>query len=107
MESFMSGVVKRFVGALAALSLGASLVAGSAMPASAGDAGAAVAAGLFGGAVGVMVGAAAARPAPPPVVVYERPARVEYVEPVCHMERRPVFDEAGYPAGSRPVRVCD
>ena len=103
----MSRMVKRFVGVLAALSIGAPLLAGSAAPASAGDAGAAVAAGLFGGAVGAMVGASVARPAPPPVVVYERPARVEYVEPACHMERRPVFDEAGYPAGSRPVRVCD
>jgi hypothetical protein len=54
-----------------------------------------------------MIGASAARAAPPPVVVYEHPARVEYVEPMCHMERRPVFDEAGYPAGSRPVRVCN
>jgi hypothetical protein len=54
-----------------------------------------------------MVGAAAARPAPPPVVVYERPAPVEYIEPVCHMERQPVFDEDGNPAGSRRVRVCD
>jgi hypothetical protein len=54
----------------------------------------------------MMLGAAIARPAP--VVVYE-PAPV-YVKaplrPVCHMERRPVFDEAGYPAGSRPMQVC-
>ena len=103
----MSRVTTTFAGALAAMSVSAALLAGSASPASAGDAGAAVAAGLFGGAVGAMVGASVARPAPPPVVVYERPARVEYVEPVCHMERRPVFDEAGYRVGSRPVRVCD
>jgi hypothetical protein len=103
----MSKLVTRFLATLAAVSISAWLVAGSATPASA-DAGSAVAAGLVGGALGVMVGAAAARPAPPPVIVYERPAPVEYVEPpVCHMERRPVFDEAGYPAGSRPVRVCD
>jgi hypothetical protein len=101
----MSRVLARFVGLVAALSISVPLVAGSATSASA-DAGSAVAAGLFGGALGVMVGAAAARPAPP-VVVYERPAPVEYVEPVCHMERQPVFDEAGYPAGSRRVRVCD
>jgi hypothetical protein len=106
-ESCMSTVTNRFVGILAALSISAPLTLGSANPAAAGDAGAAVAAGLLGGAVGVMVGAAAARPAPPPVVVYERPARVEYVEPVCHMERQPVFDEDGNPAGSRRVRVCD
>jgi hypothetical protein len=93
----------------AALSIAAPLVVGSGTSASAGDAGSAVAAGLLGGAVGVMVGAAAARPAPPPVVLYERPARVEYVEPepICHMERQPVFDEDGNPAGSRRVRVCD
>jgi hypothetical protein len=103
----MSRVMTRFVGVLAALSISAPLVAGSATSASAGDAGAAVAAGLFGGAVGAMVGAAVARPVPPPVVVYERPAHVEYVEPVCHMERQPVFDPYGYPAGSRRVRVCD
>jgi hypothetical protein len=106
METCMS-TATRFVGIVAALSISAPLVAGSANPAFAGDAGSAVAAGLLGGAVGVMVGAAAARPAPPPVVVYERPARVEYVEPVCHMERQPVFDEDGEPAGSRRVRVCD
>jgi hypothetical protein len=102
----MSRVLARFAGTLAALSISAPLVAGSATQASA-DAGSAVAAGLFGGALGVMVGAAAARPAPPPVVVYEQPAPVEYIEPACHMERRPVFDEAGYPMGSRRVRVCD
>ena len=103
----MFKVTSKCVAALAALSIGAPLVFGAATPAVAGDAGAAVAAGLLGGAVGVMVGAAAARPAPPPVVVYERPARVEYVEPVCHMERQPVFDEDGEPAGWRRVRVCD
>ena len=73
------------------------------------DAGSAVAAGILGGAVGVMVGAAAAGAAQPPVVVYEEPTPV-YVEetpPECHMERQPVFDEDGNPAGSRRVRVCD
>ena len=103
----MSKLMARFVGTLAALSISVPLVAGSGMPASA-DTRSNVAAGLLGGAVGVMVGAAAAsRPAPPPVVVYERPAPVEYIEPVCHMERQPVFDEDGNPAGSRRVRVCD
>ena len=52
-------------------------------------------------------GAACRFVAPPPVVVYERPAPVEYVEPVCHMERQPVYDEDGDPAGFRRVRVCD
>ena len=102
----MSKVMTRLVGTLAALAISAPVIASSGTPASA-DAGSAVAAGLLGGAVGVMVGAAAARPAPPPVVVYERPAPVEYIEPVCHMERQPVFDEDGNPAGSRRVRVCD
>jgi hypothetical protein len=102
----MSKPMARFVATLAALSISAPMICGSGTPASA-DAGSAVAAGLLGGAVGVMVGAAAARPAPPPVVVYERPAPVEYIEPVCHMERQPVFDEDGNPAGSRRVRVCD
>jgi hypothetical protein len=100
-------LTRRSVATIAALSVGASLIVGSGSSASAGDAGSAVAAGLLGGAVGVMVGAAAASRPPPPVVVYERPARVEYVEPVCHMERQPVFDEDGNPAGSRRVRVCD
>jgi len=48
----------------------------------------------------MMLGAAVARPAP--VVVYE-PAPVygqAPPRPVC------VFDEAGYPVGSRPMRVC-
>jgi hypothetical protein len=106
MRTIMSKVMTKLVGTLAALAIGAPMIAGSGTPASA-DAGSAVAAGLLGGAVGVMVGAAAARPVPPPVIVYERPARVEYVEPACHMERQPVFDEDGNPAGARRVRVCD
>jgi hypothetical protein len=103
----MSKVLARSVASLAALSISVPLIFGSATSASA-DTRSNVAAGLLGGAVGVMVGAAAAsRPAPPPVVVYERPARVEYVEPACHMEREAVYDEDGNPAGSRRVRVCD
>jgi hypothetical protein len=101
----MFKAMTRIVGGVAAISLGSVLLAGSTTSASA-DAGSAIAAGLFGGAAGMMFGAAIARPAP--VVVYE-PALV-YVEapprPVCHTERRPVFDETGYPAGSRPMRVC-
>src|SRR5438445_6312737 len=75
-EPCMSRIIARFVAGLAALSISAPLMLGSATPVSA-DTRSNVAAGLFGGAVGVMVGAAAAsaaRPAPPPVVVYERPA---------------------------------
>ena len=107
----MRKIVTQIVGAMAALSMGAALATGNATSASA-DPGSAVAAGILGGAVGVMVGAAAARAAPPPPIeVYERPEPV-YIEealppPECHMERRPVYDEDGDPAGSRPIRVCD
>jgi hypothetical protein len=68
---------------------------------------------LFGGlAAGAIIGGAlmstarpgpvyAAPPPPPrPVYVYEEP------EPVCHRERRPLFDEWGNVAGFRTVRVC-
>ncbi|HEX3182030.1 MAG TPA: hypothetical protein VHR44_12360 [Beijerinckiaceae bacterium] len=106
----MSKGRSKWVASLAALSISAPLVLGQAIPAAADSTGRAVAAGVAGGAVGMMLGAAAAsaaRPAPPPVVIYERPAPVEYVEPVCHFERQPVFDEDGNPAGSRRVRVCD
>src|SRR4051812_50175966 len=98
----MLKVTTRFVGILAALPIGAPLVAGSATPASAGDAGSAVAARLLGGAVGVMVGAAAARPAPPPAVVYERPAPGEDVEPGCQLGPPPALAEAANPAGPGP-----
>jgi hypothetical protein len=106
----MRKIVTQIVGAMAALSMGAALATGNATSASA-DTGSAVAAGILGGAVGVMVGAAAARAAPPPVEVYEGPEPV-YIEeapplPECHMERQRVYDEDGEPAGSRPVRVCD
>jgi hypothetical protein len=107
----MPKIIPRIVGAMTVLAVGATLMTGSATSASA-DAGSAVAAGILGGAVGVMVGDAAARAAPPPPIeVYERPEPV-YIEealppPECHMERRPVYDEDGDPAGSRPVRVCD
>jgi hypothetical protein len=108
----MSKVMSKWVAGVAALSISAPLVLGQAIPAAADSTGRAIAAGVAGGAVGMMLGAAAAsaaRPASPPVVFYERPARVEYVEPepVCHFERQPVFDEDGNPAGSRRVRVCD
>jgi hypothetical protein len=101
----MSKLTSRITGGMAAVSLVLTVFTG-ANSASAGDARRAVAAGLVGGAVGVMVDAAAARAAAPPVVVYERPAPV-YVEEACHLERQPVYDEAGYPEGSQTVRVCD
>ena len=67
---------------------------------------------LFGGlAAGAVLGGALmsggrpapayAAPPPPPVVVYEEP------EPICHRERRPLFDEYGRVAGYRMVRVCE
>ena len=40
-----------------------------------------------------------------PAPVYVAPAPVEY-EPSCWTERRQVYDADGYPAGSRPVRIC-
>jgi hypothetical protein len=75
----MSKGMTRFLGGLAAISVASTLVTGSATSASA-DAGSAIAAGLFGGAAGMMLGAAVARPAP--VVVYEpAPVYVEAVPP--------------------------
>ncbi|WP_293859821.1 hypothetical protein [uncultured Alsobacter sp.] len=44
---------------------------------------------------------AAPPPPPPPTIVYEEP------EPICHRERRPLFDEYGRVAGYRMVRVCE
>ena len=96
----MSKVMTRVVGGLAAISVASTLVTGSATSASA-DAGSAIAAGLFGGAAGMMLGAAIARPAP--VVVYE-PAPV-YVKaplrPVCHM----VMKKLTFPRHSIAPRV--
>lgn len=91
----------------AALAIGAFTLAPTA-PARADSAGAAVAAGLGGFALGAIVGGAA-RPAPP--VVYADPGPV-YVEPAyrparCWHERRPVFDEYGDVIGYRPRRICD
>jgi hypothetical protein len=89
--------------ALAVVALGIASLAPTA-PARADSAGAAVAAGIGGLAVGTIVGGALARPAPP--VYYPAPAPV-YVEPHCWRERRPVFDEYGEVIGYRPQRVCE
>jgi hypothetical protein len=97
----------------AALAIGAAAFA-PATPARADSAGAAVAAGLGGFALGAIVGGAA-RPLPPPVV-YAAPPVPVYVEPAyrphsvyehCWRERRPVFDEYGEVIGYRPQRVCE
>ncbi len=78
-------------------------------PARADSAGAAVAAGISGFALGAIAGGAMARPAPP-AYYYPAPTPV-YVAPPpppprCWVEQVPVFDEYGYPAGYRPRRIC-
>jgi hypothetical protein len=82
-------------------------VAGALAPASAeaGDAGAAVAAGIGGFALGAIAGGALAQPAPPPAY-YPAPAYAPVYEH-CWRERRPVFDEYGDVIGFRRQRVCE
>jgi hypothetical protein len=97
---------------LAVLVLGAMTLAPTA-PARADSAGAAIAAGIGGLALGAIIGGAA-RPVPPPVY-YAPPPRPVYVEPAygapvyehCWRERRPVFDEYGEVIGHRHQRVCE
>ncbi|WP_330084055.1 hypothetical protein [Methylocystis iwaonis] len=72
-------------------------------PARADSAGAAVAAGIGGFALGAIAGGALAQPAPPPPVYYAPPPP----PPRCWVERRPVFDEYGVEIGSRPRRICE
>jgi len=94
--------------AVVAVGLALALFSGSTMtasPARADDAGAAVAAGIGGLAVGAIVGGALARPAPAPVY-YPAPVYVAPPPPRCWVEQVPVFDEYGYPAGYRPRRIC-
>jgi hypothetical protein len=64
-------------------------------------AGAVIGGALMGGARPGPVYVAPPPPPPPPTVVYEEPL------PVCHRERRPLFDEYGNVAGYRMVRVCE
>ena len=93
----------------AALSIGA-MTAVPTAPACADSAGAAVAAGIGGLALGTIIGGAV-RPAPPvvyPAPVYVEPAyRARPVYENCWRERRPVFDEYGEVIGYRPQRVCE
>ena len=56
----MSKVMSKWVAGVAALSISAPLVLGQAIPAAADSTGRAIAAGVAGGAVGMMLGAAAA-----------------------------------------------
>jgi len=91
---------------LASLTLGVASFAPTA-PAQADSAGAAVAAGIGGFALGAMTGGAMARPAPPPPVYYGAPAPAYVEAPHCWRERRPVFDEYGEVIGYRPRRVCE
>jgi hypothetical protein len=90
---------KRIATAVVAFTIGAAALT-PATPASA-DAGAAVAAGIGGFALGAL-----ARPAPPPVY-YGAPVYVEPVYERCWRERRPVFDEFGEVIGYRRQRVCE
>ncbi|BDV33209.1 hypothetical protein [Methylocystis iwaonis] len=85
------------VSAIGALTLAAA-------PARADSAGAAVAAGIGGFALGAIAGGALAQPAPPPPVYYAPPPPPP---PRCWVERRPVFDEYGVEIGSRPRRICE
>lgn len=75
----------------------------AAVPARADSAGAAVAAGIGGFALGAIAGGALAQPAPPPPVYYAPPPP----PPRCWVERRPIFDEYGVEIGSRPRRICE
>jgi hypothetical protein len=95
---------KMLAAVLASVTLGAASL-GATAPARADDAGAAVAAGIGGFALGAMTGGALARPAPP--VYYGAPPPVYVEAPHCWHERRPVFDEYGNVIGSRPRRVCE
>ena len=95
---------KRIATAVVAFTIGAAALT-PATPASA-DAGAAVAAGIGGFALGALAGGALARPAPPPVY-YGAPVYVEPVYERCWRERRPVFDEFGEVIGYRRARVCE
>jgi hypothetical protein len=94
---------KTYATAIAALAIGASALL-PVTPASADSAGAAVAAGIGGFALGAIAGGAA-RPAPYYGPVYAAP--VYDAPPVhCWRERRPLFDEYGEVVGYRPQRVC-
>jgi hypothetical protein len=76
-----------------------------ATPAHADSAGAAIAAGIGGLALGAMAGGALA--APPPPAYYPAPAPVYVQRPRCWRENRPIFDEYGDVVGYRPRRVCE
>ncbi len=96
---------KMLAAVLTSVTLGGTCLAPIA-PARADSAGAAIAAGLGGLAVGALAGGAMAAP-PPPAAYYYRPAPVYVERPHCWTERRPVFDEYGEVIGSRPRRVCE
>jgi hypothetical protein len=95
---------KMLAAVLTSVTLGVSSLTPTA-PAHADSAGAAVAAGFGGLALGAIAGSALARPAPP--VYYSAPAPVYVEAPHCWRKRRPVFDEYGEVIGHRPRRVCD
>jgi hypothetical protein len=95
---------KMLAAVLASVTLGVASL-GPTASARADDAGAAVAAGIGGFALGAMTGGAMARPAPP--VYYGAPAAAYVEAPHCWRERRPEFDEDGEVVGYRPRRVCE
>lgn len=96
---------KALIGALAALTLGAS-VAATTTPAAARGWGVPIAAGIIGGlALGaIAAGAHAHDYAPAPAYYY--PPEPAYA-PACHRENRPVYGAWNEFLGWRPVRVCD
>jgi len=95
---------KMLAAVLASVTLGVTSL-GPTASARADDAGAAVAAGIGGFALGAMTGGAMARAAPP--VYYGAPQPVYVEPPHCWRESRPVFDEYGDVIGYRPRRVCE
>ncbi len=110
---------KTATGLVAAASLGA-MVAATSTPAAAWGRhgwgpGPAIAAGVLGGLAIGAIAAGAAHPGYYPAPVYDPepvyPAPVyggpAAYAPDCRVERRAVFDRAGFYHGDRPVRVCD
>ena len=111
----MSVQVKSALKSCVALALAAGLLTAAAMPAQAGNAGGAFAAGLIGGtALGIIAGSAAAAaaappPPPPPPPGYYAPAYAggPYPPPPpprCWYEPQQIWD--GYEYVVRRVRVC-
>jgi hypothetical protein len=95
--------MRKTLATIAAISAIGAFTLPATAPARADSAGAAIAAGIGGFALGAIAGGALAQPGPPPVVYVEPPPP----PPHCWIERRPVFDEYGEVIGSRPRRFCE